>query len=284
VGASFSNSPHSVALAMSVLKRSCSFLAELLAEDPHQMKRFRTMADLSCDDVVLPTDVATALASAVDAMASASASASSPDAVTNATRTCVAAASEVGNRGGIRRQHDSMDECDVDTEMPWEKPMEKRRRQAGEDAASLRPWAQKLVSALHGCPSVEAAFQRCEPVLMEFGAQAETRGEQRVTAAGAQCHREKAAQSEALPHEQQGGDPCDGTSPLRYETKILKRAVIHLADRCRKMEAKANASAEKVAMLQQALEQSHESQRRSAHSKEMLETRLCLQMNGMPRF
>jgi hypothetical protein len=260
------------------LKRSCSFLAELLAEDPHQMKRLRGVFDL--EDAALPPDVETALASAVNMVASA-ASASSPDAsdVHDTGAPCgTSVAATI--RGNSRRNHESMDDCDVDTELPWERPIDKRRRQDDDDpnsAASLRPWTQKLVTALHGCPSVEAALQRCEPVLRDFGAELREREQSRAAASAAADAAAKEASSGSR------GTPCSEQG-LQYENRILKRAVLHLADRCRHKEANATANAKEVAVLRQAVEQAQESQRRLAHSNEMLQGHLRLQMNGVPRF
>merc|ERR1712110_13607 len=96
------------------------------------------------------------------------------------------------------------------------------------------------------------------------------------TIAGAGCFEEGNVSSQAHAHKH-NGESCDVTLP--YENKILKRAVLHLADRYRRMEANVSAKVQEAAMLQHALEQSQEVQRRLAHSNEMLQGHLRLQMN-----
>merc|ERR1712232_961823 len=121
---------------------------------------------------------------------------------------------------------------------------------------------------------------------MGFGAEAEARGAQHDLSTDATtapcCSAGGGASSETHPRAQSKGEERNTT--LGYETKILKRAVIHLADRCRRIEANAATSAGEVAMLRQALEHSNGSQRRLTHANEMLQGHLRLQMDETPRF
>merc|ERR1719265_2761718 len=70
---------------------------------------------------------------------------------------------------------------------------------------------------------------------------------------------------------QQDDDRPQTTQP---SSKVLMRAVYHLAERCKRLKA----SSEERAVLQQQLEQSQMDQRRLAHSNEMLQSHLKLHL------
>jgi len=119
-------------------------------------------------------------------------------------------------------------------------------REAREAAAHT--WAEDIVKALQGCPSVEEATQRCARSLVDFEAEV----------------RQAAAGSAEEP------EGAESVQSLKHTNKVLMRAVHHLAERCRRIEASAAESDE----LRQALEQSQETQRRLQHSNEVLQGHL----------
>mmetsp|Transcript_37767 Transcript_37767/g.106752 ORF Transcript_37767/g.106752 Transcript_37767/m.106752 type:complete len:242 (+) Transcript_37767:103-828(+) len=141
--------------------------------------------------------------------------------------------------------------------------------------ATIRHWAEAVIRELHGCPSVEAASQRCVRTLAQF--EAEVR---------------QAAFREATPaaHEPRQDEDDDAPLPnsdlqgLHHTNKVLMRAVHHLAERCRRFEA----NAAEVDTLKQALEQSQEARQRLAHSNEVLQGHLKLHLDtcrdGYPSF
>mmetsp|Transcript_9319 Transcript_9319/g.21918 ORF Transcript_9319/g.21918 Transcript_9319/m.21918 type:complete len:222 (+) Transcript_9319:91-756(+) len=136
--------------------------------------------------------------------------------------------------------------------------------------ATIRGWAEEIVRALHGCPSVEEAAQRCSRALVEFSAevrQAALREAEPVPGV-------EQAPPEMRPEEER--TPEGQTQSLQHTNKVLMRAVHHLAERCRKMEA----AAAEVPALQQALEQSQEVQRRLVHSNEVLQEHIKVHLNA----
>mmetsp|Transcript_37641 Transcript_37641/g.86923 ORF Transcript_37641/g.86923 Transcript_37641/m.86923 type:complete len:243 (+) Transcript_37641:150-878(+) len=135
------------------------------------------------------------------------------------------------------------------------------REEASSDAekeASLRGWAESLVRLLKGCPSVEEATLRCIGVLADFDAEV----------------RQEALQEARHLQEQQSA-PDELPSPeamqaLQHKNSVLLRAVHHLAQRCRNLEA----GADEVAGLRAELENSQEQARRLMHSNEVLQGHL----------
>lgn len=122
--------------------------------------------------------------------------------------------------------------------------------------ASIRGWTEAIIRALHGCPSVEEAAQRCARALLEFEAEV----------------RQAALREE----ERREDERPDSPQGLQHTNRVLMRAVHHLAERCRRLEA----GAAEVAQVQQALEQSQEAQRRLAHSNEVLQGHLKLHLDS----
>lgn len=130
----------------------------------------------------------------------------------------------------------------------------------------LRRWSEAIVKALHSCPSVEEAVQRCISALTEVESevrQATLREVEQTTP----------------PHRD------DDRPQNMLSNKVLLRAIHHLAERCRRYEgSKTSASpsatpSDEVAMLRQQLEQSQAEQRRLAHSNEMLQGHLRLHLD-----
>mmetsp|Transcript_36415 Transcript_36415/g.79653 ORF Transcript_36415/g.79653 Transcript_36415/m.79653 type:complete len:255 (+) Transcript_36415:97-861(+) len=132
----------------------------------------------------------------------------------------------------------------------------------GVDPAAVRTWAEVVVRALHGSPSIEDATQRCARVLAEYGEEVRQTALREVEP----VHERRPCEDE---HKQ------DGTQGLQHTNRVLMRAVHHLAERCRRLEA----APQEAAALQQALEQSQEAQRRLAHSNEVLQGHLKVQLD-----
>lgn len=126
--------------------------------------------------------------------------------------------------------------------------------------ASIRVWTEALVRTLQGCPSVEEAMHRCSGALLEFEAEVRQTALREADAAAAE---------EDRPQE------CSPQN-LQHTNRVLMRAVHHLAERCRRLEA---GTAETPA-LRQALEQSQEAQRRLSHSNQVLQEHLKVHLNG----
>jgi len=169
----------------------------------------------------------------------------------------------------LRRRRSGQDEFQ---DLASERPAEKRLRfgehilggspgaASGSEAetgsesreVALDRWAEEMVKALHGCPSVEEAVQRCAQVLAAFESQAK----------------------EAALREVDAGE--DSVQSLQYTKKVLMRAVNHLAQRCRQTEA-AVAENDK---LRDELESAKEALRRMAHHNEMLKCHLKLHVDS----
>lgn len=139
---------------------------------------------------------------------------------------------------------------------------------------ALEAWAEKVVRALHGCPSVQEAGQRCLRVLAEF--RAETRQAAHEDAAAAYAQQE-AEQQEAA------GDTRNTEERLAHTNRVLMRAVHHLADRVKRAEASANGSTDEVASLRALLEQADDEKRRLAHSNEMLKGHVRAHLQAVPQ-
>lgn len=144
--------------------------------------------------------------------------------------------------------------------------MDSPERGAGSSTASkeaaIRGWAEALIKTLHGCPSVEEAKRRCVGVLEEVDAE--------VRQATLTEVEQERPQEEQPPQEGPGS-----LQAVQHTNKVLMRAVHHLADRCKRLEA----SSEETVMLRQALEQSQDAQKRLQHSNEVLQGHLRLAMS-----
>lgn len=127
--------------------------------------------------------------------------------------------------------------------------------------ASIRHWSEGLVKSLHGCPSVEAAAQRCTAVLSEFEAEVH------------QATLREADQARANSQE------ASSTQSLQHTNKVLLRAVHHLAERCRRLED--GSRDEEIQSLRQALDQSQDVQRRLQHSNEVLQEHIKIHLNAV---
>jgi len=128
------------------------------------------------------------------------------------------------------------------------------------------------VKSLHGCPSVEEAKARCARVLEEVEAEVRQATLNEVE----QNHPQEGGSSGSADEEPPQDGAADPTQAMQHTNRTLMRAVHHLAERCRRLEA----GNEEMAMLRQALEQSQESQRRLQHSNEMLQGHLRLQLGA----
>lgn len=139
---------------------------------------------------------------------------------------------------------------------------------SGPQVPDVRQWAEAVVGQLHGCPSVEEAAQRCERALTEFGAQV----------------REAALREASQQEPEPAPDPCeepDAASDVSQgmpASRVLMRAVYHLAERCKRLES----SNDEVAGLRRALAEAQEVQRRLAHSNEVLQGHLRVSLSGSP--
>lgn len=127
--------------------------------------------------------------------------------------------------------------------------------------AGIRRWAEGIVRALHGCPSVEEAAQRCASALAEFEGEVRQNTLQEA---------EAAAGPDLRPGEE------DKAQGLQHTNRVLMRAVHHLAERCRRLEA----SAAEAQSLRDALDQAQEVQRRLASSNQVLQEHLRIHLNG----
>lgn len=126
--------------------------------------------------------------------------------------------------------------------------------------ADLRRWSEAVVRALHGCPSVEEAGQRCARVLGDIESEVRQATLREV---------------EQTTPPQRDDDRPQAPQP---SNKVLMRAVHHLAERCKRMEAE-KAGSEEYAMLRRQLEESQAERRRLAHSNEMLQGHLRLHLD-----
>jgi len=134
----------------------------------------------------------------------------------------------------------------------------------GVDEAAVRGWAENIVRALHGCPSIEEAGRRCVDALTSFG------GEVR----NATLHE---AEVEAASHEAEAAEAApDSIEHLQHTKRVLMRAVNHLAQRCRQAEA----SVSEIDSVREELERSRDAQRRLAHHNEMLQGHLRLHLDS----
>lgn len=129
--------------------------------------------------------------------------------------------------------------------------------------AGIHTWAEDIVKALHGCPSVEEAIQRCARSLGDFESEVRQKA-----LAEAEDSKERGAED--------SGRSESGQS-LQHTNKVLMRAVHHLAERCRRQEASASEADE----LRQALEQAQDRERRLQHANEVLQGHLKLHLDSV---
>jgi hypothetical protein len=136
----------------------------------------------------------------------------------------------------------------------------------GTKEAGLRSWAEDVVQALQGCPSVDEAVQRCARILSDM--------ETEVRQA---CLRE--AECETTSRGSHGDSderpPQEGQQSLQHTNRVLMRAVQNLAEKCRRLEA----GNEEITLLRQELEKSEEIQRRLQHSNELLQHHLRIHLD-----
>lgn len=166
----------------------------------------------------------------------------------------------------LRNDGDSMDDS------PRE-PLEKRARiggyaepvgcmpsnsqEEGTRVAGVGVWAESVVKALHGCPSVEVAYQRCSSVLADMASE---------------VRRETLSEVEQMPREQT--QQSEELQSAQHTSRILMRAIRHLADRCKKLEGQS----EEVAVLRQALQHSQEEQGRLRNANSLIKCHLELHL------
>merc|ERR1711862_347178 len=126
--------------------------------------------------------------------------------------------------------------------------------------------AETLVRMLHGCPSVDAAMERCSKVLGDFG----------VEVSQAALREVEALRKRTPPAGDDENRSQDALGGLQHKNRVLRRAVLFLAERCRRMEA----GTQEANALRQALEQSQEVQRRLTHANEVLQGHLKVHLDG----
>lgn len=127
---------------------------------------------------------------------------------------------------------------------------------AGDQEVAIRGWAEALVRSLQNCPSTEEATQRSARILRDF----ESEVKQSAIAEGDVV---EAASEGAL-------------QSMQQTKKVLMRAVHHLAQRCRELQASAGEAEE----LKEALDRTQEEKRRMAHANELLKGHLRLYVDG----
>jgi hypothetical protein len=267
-------------VAANGVKRLCSFEEELLLLDPHLPKRCRLEAQLGfCEEEVHAARITGAqLEEDIEKAVSAAAAALSGSA-------CDVEASCSSRRRAHQEMHIDEEESEAGL------PADKRLRQMIEaDAAvaggsscssgssplpssKVRGWAEAVVRSLHGCPSVDAALERCSKALGDFGAE--------VQQAALLEHREAAARAEPEAQASFGADAPHEVTPeaaqrLKYENRVLRRAVHYLAQRCRGTEAQA----QEAAALRELVEQLQEKERRLTHANEVLQGHLRVHLDG----
>merc|ERR1712137_734429 len=146
-------------------------------------------------------------------------------------------------------------------------PLKKSRtcfgRPVDDREPTIRKAAETVVRFLHDSSSVDDALQRGVRALNEFEAE--------VRHAAAHDISGEVPDSEVFGGEERPAAP----SAPQVTNKVLMRAVHHLAERCRRLDA----GASEVESLRQELEQSRETQQRLAHSNEVLQEHLKIHLN-----
>eukprot|EP00928_Gymnodinium_smaydae_P044478 TRINITY_DN2966_c1_g4_i1.p1 TRINITY_DN2966_c1_g4~~TRINITY_DN2966_c1_g4_i1.p1 ORF type:complete len:267 (+),score=78.80 TRINITY_DN2966_c1_g4_i1:94-894(+) len=195
------------------------------------------------------------------------------------------AASTISGAGDRRRPRSCCDEGEQgDEEAELQDDKRPRTDCGGSSSASasascdlnVQAWSRTLVQALKGCPSLDEATTRCAGALADF--EAEVREAALRDAADASSFAfDEAARGAS------SGDDCgaqealhEEVQGLQHKNRVLMRAVHHLAERCRNLEARGS----DVAELRQALEQSQEAQRRLTHSNEVLQGHLRVHLDS----
>jgi len=128
--------------------------------------------------------------------------------------------------------------------------------------AHVRSTAEKIVKSLHACPSVEQAAHRCAAVLTDFDAEVRQSGL-------------REAELRSADFEERSGE-ASASQSLQHTNRVLLKAVHHMAERCRRLEA----GNSEVNSLRHALEQSQEAQRRLVHSNQVLQEHLKVHLNA----
>lgn len=182
------------------------------------------------------------------------------------------AASSTSSSGERRRSNECLD----DSPLPRE-PMEKRMRidsgperprviELGSNAeasseAGIHGWAETLVKALQGCPSVDDAIQRSSRLLTDMTAEVRqtTLNEVELTS----------------DHPPPQSEDVQELTRVKDMNRILMRGVRSLAERCKRLEGP---TLEEVTTLRQALDHSQDEQRRLQRSNELLQSHLRLHL------
>jgi len=231
---------------MSILVKRAFECEELYDQ---RFKRCRVMEDLE---------------NSIDALQQCPSSAAAEEVLAAATAASSTSSFAV-RESAVRRSSDCMD----DSPSPGQ-PIEKRMRIDSGPLTTDRPsatpgnsssWAETLVKALQGCPSVDAAVQRSSIVLTDMAAEVRqaTLNEVEPTPP------EPSLQSEDVQE----------LTRVRDMNRILMRGVRGLAERCKRLEGQGD----EVVMLRQALEQSQDAQKRLQHSHEVLQGHLRLHLD-----
>lgn len=164
---------------------------------------------------------------------------------------------------GIERRRQALEDFqEASPEQPSEKRLRTGEHFAGSPGAPLgsggenrevaiHRWAEDIVKALLGCPSVEEAVLRCARALSQFDVES----------------REAALRGVDVGEE--------GVQSLQHTKAVLMRAVNHLAQRCRQNEAAVG----EADALREELEKAREAQSRLAHHNEMLKHHLRLELD-----
>lgn len=244
-------------------KRSAMLEDDLLMLDPHIMKRYRfDCGDGEDDDGAMITpEMEEVLASAVTAAASSSSSSA------DAASSIATAAAALVNAARRRRPHEEIDNsCDVDDEAPSEKRF---RHVDGRTDVEIIEWAETLVRALQGCPSIDEAIRRCSKVLGEFSA------EVRQTALrDLQQEGQLPQASDETPSRSR--DDQQDFATQEQMMKAMKKAIVYLMNRCRKLQQDAH----DASSLREALEKAQENVSRLQHSNEILRGHLKVHMDA----
>eukprot|EP00927_Polykrikos_kofoidii_P003590 TRINITY_DN11441_c0_g1_i1.p2 TRINITY_DN11441_c0_g1~~TRINITY_DN11441_c0_g1_i1.p2 ORF type:complete len:294 (+),score=67.13 TRINITY_DN11441_c0_g1_i1:104-985(+) len=156
-----------------------------------------------------------------------------------------------------------------------------------EGEAQARGWAETVVLALHGSPSVEEAKRRCSEVLGDFGAEVRQAAIREADTQSGRSVQEtttckKNLYADGLDYAEENDDsrPQVSLQRLQHSNSVLWRAVRHLAKRCSRFEAEVAAPREDISALREQLAQSQEAQRRLAHSNEVLQSHLRVHLDA----
>jgi hypothetical protein len=134
-------------------------------------------------------------------------------------------------------------------------PTSDEKRPGGKENAT-RAWAENVVKSLLHCPSVEEAIQRCSRLL------ADVETEVRQTTL---------SEVESKPPQE-----SEEVQAAQKTSRILMRAVKHLAERCKRNEG----CNDEIATLRQSLQQAQDDNRRLLHSNDLLKSHLRIHLDG----